>query len=63
MIATEEGAAFLEAVTDNTDPACRASGRKRMDCAFETVIGVDGHLECFVVVIANVSHSAMASSS
>jgi hypothetical protein len=56
VIATEECAAFLKAVTDNADPAYRTGRCKRMDRALETVIGVDlsflGHLESLVIVVA-----------
>ena len=55
MLAAEEGALPLEAVTDNADAAVRAGGRQRMDRAFEAVVGVSfaaqNHLKRLVVIV------------
>lgn len=55
MLAAEEGALLLEAVTDDTDAAMRAGRRQRMDRAFEAVEGVGlaalDHLKRLVVIV------------
>src|SRR5215472_8312252 len=56
MLAAEEGAVLLQAVTDDADAAVLAGRRQRMDRAFEAVEGVGGtvhaHLKCLVVVVS-----------
>src|SRR5262249_54408418 len=55
MLAAEEGAVLLEAVSDDADAAVRAGRRQRMDRAFEAVEGMAGtvhaDLKCLVVVV------------
>jgi hypothetical protein len=56
MVAAKEPAIGFEAVTDNANPAVRAGGRQRVNCAFETVerMGLPGlgYLKGLVVVVA-----------
>ena len=56
MVTTEEGPIFLQAVSDNSDTACRTDGRERMDRPFEAIVGVSlsvlGYLECLVVLVS-----------
>ena len=56
MITTEESPIFLQAVSDNSDTACRTDGRERMDRPFEAIVGVSlsvlGYLECLVVLVS-----------